>query len=249
MRALLTVCYLLVALGAHAAERVLDFHSDIRIAADGELAVTERISVQAEGREIRRGILRDFPAGFEVWRVTRNGQPETFAVERLPHGARVHIGSADVALGLGVHTYEIAYRAKRQLGFFDEHDELHWNVNGNGWTFAFDRLSAEVTLPAAVPAASLKAEAYTGPQGAQGRDYRAFTRDGAAAFRATRALAPGEGMTIVLSFPKGIVAPPSWQQRAREFLADNKGVLAGSIGLLALLLFLWRRAGGFISGS
>ena len=43
-----------------AVERVLDFHSEVRVAADGVLTVTEVIVVQAEGREIRRGILRDF---------------------------------------------------------------------------------------------------------------------------------------------------------------------------------------------
>src|SRR3982751_115512 len=164
---------------AQAVERVLDFHSDIRVAADGGLIVTEVIVVQAGGREIRRGILRDFPTEyrdrrgarvvvpFEVLRVTRNGELEHYALERFDNGKRVRIGEANVLLRQGRHTYEIRYRTARQIGFFDDHDELYWNVNGNGWTFAFDSISAEVTLPAA---ALVKAEAYTGGFGERGRD-------------------------------------------------------------------------------
>jgi hypothetical protein len=63
-RLLGTLLLVLGALAAQAAERVLEFHSDIRIDAKGTLTVTETIAVQAEGREIRRGILRDFPTDY-----------------------------------------------------------------------------------------------------------------------------------------------------------------------------------------
>jgi uncharacterized membrane protein YgcG len=244
---------LFIILPAHAVERVLDFHSTIRIGADGALMVTERIAVQAEGKEIRRGILRDFPTDyrdrfgnrvkvpFEVLRVTRNGAPESFSLEGLSNGTRIRIGRGDVFLPSGEHTYEIQYRSARQVGFFDKHDELYWNVNGNGWTFAFDHITAEVHLPSPVPAREIKVEAYTGQQGAQGRDYAAQTRDGAAAFRSTRAFPPYNGMTIVVAFPKGIVTPPTFFQRVREFLGDNKGILVALLGYAVLLAFLgWR---------
>src|SRR6185503_5349973 len=105
----------LACLEAAAAERVLDFQSHIRIEQSGEIAVTERIAVQAEGREIRRGILRDFPteyrdrAGsrfkvpFSVVSVTRDGRDEPFHVEALANGVRVRIGSANVLLTPGRH--------------------------------------------------------------------------------------------------------------------------------------------------
>jgi hypothetical protein len=247
--------FLLLLLGnpAQAVERVLDFHSEIRIAADGALTVTEVIVVQAEGQQIRRGILRDFPTDyrdrrgarvvvpFEVLRVSRNGEPERYALERLDNGVRVRIGNPDNPLRYGRHTYEIRYRTARQVGFFDAHDELYWNVNGNGWSFPFDNISAEVRLPEPVPAASLKLEAFTGPVGGRGRSYQAFTADGSAAFRSTRPFLPREGMTIVVSFPKGVVARPTPLQRAGWFLSANLGVVAGLVGLAAMLGFLcWR---------
>ena len=79
---------------AAAQERILSFVSDARVERNGDLFVTETIRVQAEGREIRRGILRDFPTiyarrdgtrvevGFAVQSVTRDG-----AIEILCHRA------------------------------------------------------------------------------------------------------------------------------------------------------------------
>jgi hypothetical protein len=244
---------LALALPAAAQERVVDFHSDIRIARDGTLTVTETIDVEVEGQQIKRGILRDFPTDyrdrsgarvtvpFQVLAVRRDGRPEMWNEERLHNGVRIRIGNAAVMLPRGRHVYEITYRTARQLGFFAGHDELYWNVNGNGWTFAMDRISADVALPSAVPADKLQLEAYTGPQGARGRDYEAQARDGAASFQTTRGLPAYQGLTIVVMFPKGIVAAPGVFERAGWWLGDNKGAAAGVGALVALSLFLWWR--------
>ena len=61
-RIALALVVLLAALApAGAVERILRFVSDVTVERNGDLAVTETIAVQAEGKEIRRGILRDFP--------------------------------------------------------------------------------------------------------------------------------------------------------------------------------------------
>jgi len=238
---------------AAAQERVLEYHSDIRIGAGGDLHVTERIVVQAEGQRIQRGIFRDFPTDyrdrvgarvrvpFEVLAVSRNGATEPWTLQKLSNGARVRIGSANRMLPRGRHEYEIAYRTARQLGFFGKHDELYWNVNGNGWVFSMDRISAQVKLPEAVPADRIRVEAYTGAQGARGRDYEATALEGGAAFSTTRALRANEGLTIVVEFPKGIVREPTFLQRLRWWFGDNTPVLAGVGGFLLLLAFLWWR--------
>lgn len=238
---------------AHAATGTFAFHSDVRIAVDGQLTVTETITVQARGSAFAHGILRDFPTEytdrvgatvrvpFDVWDVRRDGRPEPYALETLANGVRIRIGAAAVALPRGEHVYRIRYRTARQIGFFEKGDELYWNVNGTGWTFGFDRVTATVTLPSAVPLGRLGIEAYTGRQGMRGRDYEARAFDGGATFGTTRALGPHEGMTIVLSFPKGIVTAPSTLRRAWWWLAQNPGVDVGVGGLVLLVAFLgWR---------
>jgi len=257
----LTTLVLLVALagaGVRADERILDWHSAVRVQADSTLDVIETIRVRAEGTQIRRGLLRDFPTkyvdrrgrrvvtGFEVLSVKRDGRPEPYAIERLSNGVRIRIGQEDVYLDRGEHSYAITYRTDRQLGFFDDHDELYWNVTGNGWGFPIDAASADVYLPGSVPASAITAEAYTGPQGARGSDWRAETGSSSASFRTTRGLAPREGLTIVVSWPKGLVSPPGPQRRLSYALRDAwpaAVALGGLLLLMAYYLRAWRAVG------
>jgi hypothetical protein len=229
-----------------AVERVLHFHSEIRLAADGSLTVTEVILVQAEGQQLRRGIAREFAVyPFELLRVVRNGEPEPYVVERTSDGVRVRTGDAEAPLRYGRHTYEIRYRTARQVAFHDARDELRWDVSGHAWSMPLDNISAEVLLPGSAPAASLKAEAFTGPVGGTGRSYQAFTAAGSAAVRSTRPFLPREGMTIAVTFPKGLVTPPALWQRAGWFVSANLGALVAwlaALGLLAGLLYRRRRA-------
>jgi hypothetical protein len=157
------------------AERITSFDSDIQVNADGSMLVSESIQVTVEGQEVKRGILRDFPTtyttpdgrtirvGFEVLEVRRNGEPEPYRIEPLRNGERVRIGQAHVLLPLEPQTYEITYRTDRQLGFFEDHDELYWNVTGNGWTLPIGRATARVSLPGDAPIVAI--DGFTGPQG------------------------------------------------------------------------------------
>ena len=91
--------FLIMAAPAQAEERILSFHSDIKINSDASLTVTETITVRAENDQIKRGIYRDFPTryrgkigltrrvGFQVRQVLRDGEPESFHFEGMPMGS------------------------------------------------------------------------------------------------------------------------------------------------------------------
>jgi uncharacterized membrane protein YgcG len=242
---------------AAAAERILQFISDVKIERNGDLLVTETIRVQAEGRDIRRGILRDFPTrytgrdgrrvevGFDVLSVTLNGRPENYQTEPLSNGVRIRIGSADRNVPMGANTYVISYRTTRQIGFFEKFDELYWNVTGTGWTFSIDVAEARITLPE--PANFIQTAFYTGPQGATGKNARIVEqRPGYIVFRTTRWLPARNGLTVAVAFPKGIVTPPTPAQLAEYWMRDNLPVVTGVAGLLVLLayyLFAWMKVG------
>jgi uncharacterized membrane protein YgcG len=242
---------------AQAVERILLFVSDAEVQGNGDLVVTETIRVQAEGNQIRRGILRDFPTtyarrdggrvvvGFDVKSVTRDSADESWTTEAMANGVRVRIGRADVSLSTGPHEYVIRYRTTRQIGFFADYDELYWNATGTGWTFAIDSAEARITLPQAVP--FRQSAFYTGPQGATGKDASIVEqRPGHIVFRTTRALPPGNGLTVAAAWEKGVVAPPTAGQQSGWWLEDNlPGVVAGA-GLAAMLgfyAFAWLRFG------
>jgi len=244
---------------ASAQERIVNFHSDVVVEKSGAMQVRETIRVRAEGRQIRHGIYRDFPteyrdrAGnryhvrFDVVEVRRDGHAEDYHTKRISNGVRVYIGSKHRYVSRGEHTYTLVYDTDRQLGFFNDHDELYWNVTGNGWVFPIEQASADIQLPPAVPAADMHIEGYTGRRGAKGQDYRAsVTPEGTAHIQTTRALGSHEGLTVVVTWPKGYVHEPTTEERVLQVLGDNVNLEIALGGLLLVLLYyylVWRAVG------
>ena len=259
MKRLVACLLVLLSFAAGADERILEFHSDIQVIADGWIEVTETIKVRAEGNRIRRGIYRDFPTeyrdrfnnryevDFEPLAVLRNDMREDFHTQGIDRGRRVYFGSANRYLDHGEHTYTFRYKASRMLGFFEKHDELYWNVTGFEWAFPIDRATAGVNFEFDVPPASITHEAYTGPFGATGRDYTSrVDADGVVHFAATKPLSPVYGLTIVVGWPKGFVAEPTQATRIGWLLKDNLNLLiavAGFAVLLAYYIPVWGRYG------
>ncbi len=255
---LLALVWLMPVLAA-ADERILDYRSDIRVHAGGELTVTETIRIRAEGREIRRGIYRDFPtryrdrwgnrvsAGFEPVSVRRNGAAEAWHSEHRSNGVRVYFGRADRLLEHGIHEYEFVFRSNRQLGYFSDHDELYFNAIGHAWTFPIDHGEVTVTLPFDVPQGQLKTDVYTGEQGARGANARVSgVGDNSVYIETTGPLPPRHGLTVAVAWPKGLIAEPGLLQKSRWFLTDNAAALVLLLGLLAPLawyLWAWNRVG------
>jgi len=239
---------------ALADERVLDFHSAIRVATDSSMQVEETIRVRADGTRIKHGIVREFPTqyhdaagnpvsvGFEVLAAERDGRGEKWRTERFENGVRVFFGDAALNLPAGDYKYTLRYRTTRQLGFFADHDELYWNATGTGWNFPIDHASADVSLPGTIAPDQIKISGFTGPQGAKSHNYRGSAdAPSHAKFETTAPLARREGLTIAVGFPKGIVTPPP----VPSFLTSPP-VLLGILGLLGVLGYLgraWWRVG------
>lgn len=237
----LVLLFLLLACSLRAEEAIRAFQSRIEVEQNGDLIVTETITVNAEGNEIKRGIYRDFPTiyqgkfglksdvPFKVLEVLRGGQPEPWHSERRGNGVRVYFGRKDVMLNPGDHTYTFRYQTGRQIGFFANHDELYWNVTGNGWVFPINEVTANVVMPPEVTIQSV--EAYTGPQGAKGQDYTATKSGNRAFFQTTARLGAKEGLTIVATWPKGLIEQPSETQSFMALVQANMGILLGLAGL------------------
>ncbi|MCW5692373.1 MAG: DUF2207 domain-containing protein [Pseudolabrys sp.] len=248
---------------ATAVEAILNFDSAVTLAKDGELTVTERIRVRAEGREIRRGIFRDFPltftdaqgrlreVSFTLLDVTRDGKAEPHFTERKSGGIiRIYAGDKDTMLPAGEHTYVIRYRTARQVRWFDGNlesklPELNWNVTGNFWNFSI--YAASYRLELADRLRPTRWTAFTGPRGARGTDWRgAIGNDGALVVSTTRPLAAGEGLTVVAALPDGAVTPPTQADEFWWTLRDYRGWILGLGGFLAVLIYYvmaWRAVG------
>ncbi len=260
MKNFLTACFLaLLAIAPAAAqtERITSFDSRITVNTDGSMQVVETIMVESAGVEIVHGIYRDLPTRysdrtgnrysvlFDVTSVRRDGNSEPYHTEDLSNGIRVYFGSSSYDLPPGNHTYQFAYRTNRQLGFFHDHDELYWNVTGNAWKFPIDVATATVLLPSNVRSQITDLSGYSGYQGDKGHATAHKDEDGNPTFRAEN-LAPEQGFTIAVSWPKGLIAEPTAEQKRAWFMADNKSTFVGLAGLIVALLYyvmIWGMVG------
>jgi len=233
-----------------AEEKILDYHSDVTVDPSGAMDVVETIRVVAEGQQIDHGIYRDFPTKyrsglgqievpFSVVSVRRDGSNEPWHTKEESNGVRVYVGSASTSVPPGEHTYEIRYRTSGQLGFFDDHDELYWNVTGNGWVFRIEKASASVHLPSAVPLQQVRHEGYTGRKGSKETDYRSAIdySNRTIDFETTRPLGSHEGLTIVVSWPKGYVREPTAEEKRHAFFRANVASLWAVGGIVLVLLY------------
>jgi uncharacterized membrane protein YgcG len=231
-------------------EQILSYHSDITVNRNATLLVRETVSVFATGRQIRHGIYRDFPTRyqdrfgnaytvhFDVVSAGCDDQPEDYHLEKLANGLRIYLGKSSEFVSPGEHTYDLAYRVNREIGFFPDHDELYWNVTGNGWVFPIQEASATVHLPKGIAHDAILLDAYTGPQGSAATDYTASAdRASNASFRTTQPLGPREGLTIVVRWPKGFVRPPTDEEKYHYFVEDNQATLIGIAGLIIVLIY------------
>ncbi|MCF8480094.1 MAG: DUF2207 domain-containing protein [Rhodospirillum sp.] len=253
----LVASLLLLAPFPSAAKEVIQtFNAEITVHQDGRLAVSERIVALSEGVDINHGLYRDFPltfrkdngslghVAFSLTNVAIDGQPAAWHSQTIDGGIRIYMGDAETVLDPGRHAFTLTYEVDREIRYFEDHDELYWNVTGNGWSFPIDKASAAVTPPGGVQ--PIGVSAYTGPLGAKGQDYTVARHDGRVIIETTHPLGLHEGLTIALAFPKGAIAEPDATEKALWVLRDEAGMLIGIGGLalvLAYYLWAWARVG------
>lgn len=241
-----------------APERITNFQSNIQIQKDGSILVTETIAVVSQNIQINHGIYRDLPIAytnkygqrylvdFKIISITRNGAAEPYHTQKAGNGVRIYLGSENATVPTGSHVYELTYKMKGILGFFENHDELYWNVTGQGWVFPIQEAKATVNLPEAVESEKIRADFYTGAFGSTAKDANVRILNSGAEFTTTQELKPNEGLTIVFMWPKGIVSPPTKTQTLLNQARANSDLLAGTLGALLVFCFyfyMWHTKG------
>ena len=246
---------------ANSTERIIDLHSDIEIKSDGNLIVTEYLTIYCAGIDIRRGIVRNIPeqrvdtAGVKrrtpinVLSLTRNGESSGYHKERLGRDLLIYTGSSDVMIEKGIHQYKLVYETQGKIGhgmrgqilFFDNFAELSWNILGGDCVYAIEHASATLHLPDSTEA--IHWSCYTGATGSTEQACDCEVSKTALMFRASRVLQPGEGFTISVAFPQNIVPPPTDAEMSAE---QNWNWIIAIIHLFVILPFMtfaWLIAG------
>ena len=129
-------------------------------------------------------------------------------------------------------TIRIRYVVLNGIRYFEDHDELYWNVTGNDWLVDIDSASALAILPDSA-VGSIRAQAF---EGAYGSADRSITEINGAQvqFEAAHALSPRAGLTIDVFIPKGIIHQPNVITRSIWFLRSNLILLLPMLSFLVM---------------
>ena len=247
--ALLALSILLVALPALARQIVIqNFDEEIQVNADGTIDVTETIEAQFIGQW--HGIYRTIPTEY----TTPEGLNYTLMVDDIratdESGGRLKVEETNVGrdkkLKIWVpgasdatHTIALHYRVIDAIRFFEDHDELYWNVTGNEWDNVIQHASARIDLPGG--ATGVKAVAYTGRTGATGHDAPVEVNGNVVSVATAHALGYREGLTIVVGFDKGLVRQPTAAMKFWRTLASNKPFAIPVLAFFAMFWLWWTR--------
>ncbi|MBI4139110.1 DUF2207 domain-containing protein [Candidatus Uhrbacteria bacterium] len=236
---------------AYLPERITGFHVTATVSSDRTATFSEWIAYDFGGNE-RHGIYRYIPVSYDrrgatyklrlaVTTVERNGKEEEYDESTSDGVLNLKIGDPDVTM-TGAHVYAIGYRTNRALNFFPDQDELYWNVTGNGWQVPIEQASFRLALPEGLNPASVKTTCFTGIYGSIEQACSVETEADELVFSTTRVLDPSEGLTVVIGFPKGVIAEPTFLDRTWELFRDN-GILLVPLIAFGVMYWRWRTRG------
>ncbi len=225
------------------------FDVELQVLPSGELLVTETVSPRFEGswNGIERLIPIEYrtPQGFtfgllldQVSVTDEQGAPLKHESSRERHYRNIRIwipGAVDAT-----KTFVLKYRVRNGLKFFDDHDELYWNVTGDEWDVPIERASARIRLPA--DATGVRAQAFTGAYGAKEHAATVEITGPTIDMVMTRQLGFREGLTAVVGWDKGLVDEPTGLDEARNFLIGNWPLGIPSL-VFAVMFHRWYRHG------
>lgn len=225
--------------------RITDFTATIAVNRDASIDVTEAITAQFTGSW--NGIYRTVPVEYRTpqgfnWTLrlseqaasALDGTPLRLEVGRERHYVKHKIwvpGAQDASRSIAFH-----YKARNGLRFFEDHDELYWNVTGDEWDVPIEAASAVITLPQG--ATGVRATAFNGPYGSTSKDAEVLVEGTTVRVRMPKPLAFREGLTVVVGWDKGVVQQPTGADKAVGFLASN-WPLGLPLPVLAGMLWLW----------
>src|SRR5271166_1840181 len=225
------------------------FDTQMSVAQDGVSTVTERIDVVFEGAF--HGIYRDIPVEYpgphgsnytlflKVTGVT-DGEGNKLKYDSTTQNGSRHLKIYIPDAVNTTRTVEIHYTVTNAVRWFDDHDELYWNVTGNDWPVPIESASASIVFPPNA-AGELRAQAFTGVYGSQGQRAGVKVSGNTVSVETTDPLSMREGLTADVYITKGVLTQPSRLTQAIWFLRSNVIVLLPLWAFIVMFVFWYTK--------
>ncbi|CAM4151234.1 MULTISPECIES: DUF2207 domain-containing protein [Flavobacterium] len=254
----LSIVFLFVFCLSYSQEQITDFHVSIQIEKSGTIQVIENITIKAEGDIFKHGLLRTLPlqrkdknntaidVEYSINSIKKNGINENYFTEESAGEWKIYIGDKDIELENNTYQYQISYSTPYQVGYFDDYDELYWNVTGNGWTIPIAKATCQLFLPSENTTFG-NVNCYTGISGSTTSNCISTLSHNRTAITFTALqLNAYEGFTVAASFPKGTINPPGSLQKASSFYSQIKMYIWSTFFGLGMFFFYfldWKKHG------
>jgi uncharacterized membrane protein len=203
---------------------IKNFDSTIVVNKDSSLSVTEKIIADCGNLPNKHGIFRILPSQghVELQSITDfDGRPYKYQTIFENNTVTWKIGDPNLTV-TGENDYQITYKIKDAIRFFDNYDEFYWNLSGNYWQFNIENFSAHIFLPSEVNKENTKISYYADRLGSNDTDLATYewTGKNTLDFKSAFLILPGQGITASISFPKGIFTPyvPSFMEKYADYL-------------------------------
>ena len=229
--------------------KIQKFSSELFVQQDSTLNVTETIEVNFIGSW--HGFYRSIPVEYESPQgfnyslfvklesaTDAAGQPLKVesSRERYYLKWKIYVDDANDA----VRTIVLHYRVTNGLKYFEDHDELYWNVTGNDWDVPIENATAQILLPPGVT--GIRALEFTGSYGSRAQNADVVTSDNRVDVSMLRPLAFHEGLTVVVGWDKGFVREPTTSDLVSQFLASNWPIFF-PVPVFLFMFWLWYTRG------
>lgn len=230
-------------------EKIYTFYSDVTIEESGMIRVKEEIRIFSKGDVFKRGITRSLPLtrrdiqnnrisiGYSVSEVLMNGSPVNYFTEREGGDLIIYVGDRNIFLDPGFYIYEIYYETAGQIGFYEDYDELSWNVNGISGKM-IDSVSSVVRLPTG--ANIISSHCYTGRFGDKESDCISEINEDGSLTTVVNNLPSNEMLTVSVGFTKGVVNQPAGFETNVFSWFDKNGMAVVSAVFILLLSVYYR---------
>jgi uncharacterized membrane protein len=238
-------------------EAATAFNSQITINQNTSVSISETISYYTPIE--KHGIYRYIPLKYN-----RGNYVSSMSINRItitdgdglsiPYSTSRENGNFIIKIGdpnqtfTGQKTYRIAYTLSDALNRFTDHDELYWDITGEGWQFPIEHVSATIASPFALINQSA---CYAGPVGSDNHLCEiSKSTSSKAEVKYPEVVNYGDNVTIALFLPHpNQLIFPSLTDRLLQNLIDNFALIFLPLPLLIMFMawYKWGRDYEFIS--
>jgi uncharacterized membrane protein len=226
--------------------RIENFDAHIDVGSDGTIDVTETIRAHFIGAGWH-GLYRSIPVEYvtpqglnytlflDVKQVTDgSGHNLKFESSRVRHyrKLKIYIPDADNS----VQTVSIEYTVSDAIRFFEDHDELYWNVTGDEWDVPIQSAHAQIILPSG--ASNIRATVFTGIYGSRAKDAEIDVAGNGVEVRTTAPLPYHAGLTVAVAIDKGAIREPTAADEIGRFLRSNWPLFL-PVAVFCVMFYLW----------